>query len=521
MEQQIKSIVIVGGGTAGWLTAAILAADHNVDQGQLLSPTALNITLVESPDVATIGVGEGTWPSMRHTLQHIGISETEFINSCDASFKQGSQFNNWCTNSADTYLHPFSLPVGIPDFNICPYWLPFLQQVSFADAVNAQARLSLAGLAPKQISTAEYSFINNYGYHLDAGKFSNLLQQHATSKLGVQHVKAHIAQIRNTVMGNIDAIITTDGRALHADLFIDCSGAASMLLGQHLAVPFIQQKQVLFNDSALAVQLPYPQADAAIASCTQSTAQPNGWVWDIGLQSRRGVGHVYSSAHCSDDQAEQQLRHYLQQSGAENTELLTLRKLSFNPGHYARCWQKNCVAIGMAAGFIEPLEASALALVEWSAKYVSAQLPLPNSLLSIAADRMNQAFNQHWQQIIEFLKLHYVLSKRRDHDYWHDHRESSSIPPRLQHLLQFWQHKVPSNQDITHSDVLFPAASYQYILYGMGFETQQSAPLKPSQQKKAQALFEENIKRVQQLAAALPPNRQLLDKIRQYGLPPI
>jgi len=211
----------------------------------------------------------------------------------------------------------------------------------------------------------------------------------------------------------------------------------------------------------------------------------------------------------------------LLQQTVEGKPLTDPRFIRFQTGHRQQFWQKNCVAIGMAAGFIEPLEASALALVEWSAKYVSAQLPLPNSLLSVAAERMNQAFNQHWQQIIEFLKLHYVLSKRSDHDYWHDHRESSSIPARLQHLLQFWQHKVPSNQDITHSDVLFPAASYQYILYGMGFETQQSAPLKPSQQKKAQALFEENAKRVQQLAAALPSNRQLLDKIRQYGLPPI
>ncbi|NRQ41747.1 tryptophan 7-halogenase [Rheinheimera sp. YQF-2] len=521
MDTVIKHIVIVGGGTAGWLTAAILAADHNTDNGQLLNTGALHITLVESPDVATIGVGEGTWPSMRNTLQRIGISEAEFITQCDASFKQGSQFNNWRNNSGDSYIHPFSLPAGMPDFNICPYWLPFKQQVSFADAVNAQARLSLAGLAPKQISTAEYSFINNYGYHLDAGKFSSLLQQHATRVLGVNYVRAHIADITNTVQGDIAAIITKDGAAITADLFIDCSGTASLLLGRHLAVPFVPQKQVLFNDSAIAVQVPYQQPDEAIASCTQSSAQPVGWIWDIGLQSRRGVGQVYSSAHCDDKQAEQQLRRYLQQSGILDTDQLTLRKLSFTPGHYARCWQNNCVAIGMAAGFIEPLEASALTLVEWSAKYVSAQLPLPASLVSISAARMNQAFSQHWQQIIEFLKLHYVLSKRSDHDYWHDHRESSGIPSALQNLLQLWQHKVPSAHDVTHSDVLFPAASYQYILYGMGFETRGYPELKPTLQKKAHGLFEENAKRIQQLAAALPGNRQLLDKIRQYGLPPI
>lgn len=521
MDKAIKQIVIVGGGTAGWLTAAILAADHNADQGRLLTPAPLQITLVESPDIATIGVGEGTWPSMRNTLQRIGISETQFLNSCDASFKQGSQFNNWCSNATDSYLHPFSLPVGAAGMNICPYWLPFRQQVAFADAVSPQPRLCAEGLAPKQISTAEYSFINNYGYHLDAGKFSSLLQQHATAKLGVNHIQAHIAQITNSVNGDIATIVTTDGTAISADLFIDCSGTASLLLGKHYAVPFVTQQHVLFNDSALAVQVPYQQPDAAIASCTLSTARPCGWIWDIGLQSRRGVGHVYSSAHCSDAQAEQQLQHYLLQSGVAGMAQLTLRKLSFTPGHYSKCWQNNCVAIGMAAGFIEPLEASALALVEWSANYLSAQLPMPAAMLPLAAGRMNRAFTQHWQQIIEFLKLHYVLSKRSDHDYWHDHRESAGIPQPLQQLLQLWQHKVPSNQDITHSDVLFPAASYQYIVYGMQFNTRPYSKLKPSLVQKADALFADNAKRLSYQATALPTNRQLLDKIRQYGLPPI
>ncbi|MEN3156898.1 tryptophan halogenase family protein [Alkalimonas sp. NCh-2] len=521
MDTVIKQIVIVGGGTAGWLTAAILAADHNADQGRLLTPATLQITLIESPDIASIGVGEGTWPSMRNTLQRIGISETDFLNSCDASFKQGSQFINWCTNTTDSYFHPFSLPIGTAEMAICPYWLPFRQQVAFADAVSPQPRLCAAGLAPKQISTAEYSFINNYGYHLDAGKFSNLLQQHATEKLGVHHVKAHIAQITNNANGDIATLVTADGTVISANLFIDCSGTASLLLGKHYAVPFVPQQHRLFNDSALALQVPYDQPDAAIASCTVSTAQPSGWVWDIGLQSRRGVGHVYSSAHCSDEQAEQQLQRYLHQSGVTDTAQLNWRKLSFKPGHYNKCWHHNCVAIGMAAGFIEPLEASALALVEWSANYLSAQLPLPVSLLTLAAERMNQAFTRHWQQIIEFLKLHYVLSKRSDHAYWHDHRESSSIPEPLQQLVQLWQHKVPSAQDITHSDVLFPAASYQYIVYGMHMNTQPYSHLKPSLVQQADQLFAENAKRRAHQAAALPDNRQLLNKIRQYGLPPI
>jgi len=296
----------------------------------------------------------------------------------------------------------------------------------------------------------------------------------------------------------------------------------SILLGEHLQVPFLSQQHVLFNDSALAVQMPYPVADAPIASCTHSTAQSCGWVWDIGLPTRRGIGHVYSSSHISDSAAEQQLRSYLTTDfGEAAANSAEFRKLNIAPGHRALCWKNNCIAIGMAAGFIEPLEASALALVEWTAKTLSNQLPANRAVMDISAKRLNQAFLQHWQQIIEFLKLHYVLSQRADHDYWHDHRESSSIPTQLQEALQLWRYQVPSASDISHSDVLFPAASYQYVLYGMGFQTQLSGGQKPSLQRKAQQLFLENNQRIQTLKPLLDNNRTLLEKIRRHGLPKI
>lgn len=527
MDNPIRSIVIVGGGAAGWITAGLLAAEHNADQGVLATSPKLTISLIESPDVPIIGVGEGTWPSMRLTLQKIGISETEFLLCCDASFKQGSKFINWRGQTAnstlsDSYLHPFSLPIGQQELNLCPFWLPHQQDVAFADAVCQQLQLAELGLAPKQIATAEYSFINNYGYHLNAGKFSQLLQKHITEKLGVRYIADHVTAIHSQQNGDIASLTTVSHGEISGDLFIDCSGSRSMLLGEHLQVPWVSQQQVLFNDSALAVQMPYPTADAAIASCTHSTAQSCGWIWDIGLPTRRGIGHVYSSAHLSEDAAAQQLRHYLTVDfGAEAASQAEFRKLSFAPGHRAVCWKNNCVAIGMASGFIEPLEASALALVEWTAKTLSSQLPANRAVMDIVAARLNKVFLQHWQQIIEFLKLHYVLSQRADDDYWHDHRESSSIPASLQDALQLWRYQVPSAMDISHSDVLFPAASYQYVLYGMGFQTQLSGSQKPSLQRKAQQLFNENIQRIQTLKQVLDDNRSLLQKIRQHGLPTI
>ncbi|WP_445773336.1 tryptophan halogenase family protein [Shewanella sp.] len=525
MQKPITQIVIVGGGTAGWITAGLLAAEHNVDKGILAHSPKLNITLIESPDVATIGVGEGTWPSMRSTLSKIGIDENDFIRRCDASFKQGSRFIDWRfdtnTTQSNSYLHPFSLPHGHQELDLCPFWLPHSEQVSFAQAVCSQEVLSQLGLAPKTISTAQYHFQNNYGYHLNAGKFSQLLTEHCTQKLGVNHIYDHVERIINNEQGDIETLVTKQHGDISGQLFIDCTGVKSLLLGEHLQVPFLCQKSVLFNDSALAVQVPYDSPSSPIASCTHSTAQTNGWIWDIGLPTRKGVGYVYSSSHSNDNQAEQVLRDYLTANGTSNESfsMLEPRKLNINPGYHAKCWQNNCIAIGMAAGFIEPLEASALALIEWTASTLAQQLPPNRQVMDTIAERVNLRYQQHWQQIIDFLKLHYVISQREADAYWRDHRDSSSIPERLQAQLDLWRYQAPSQHDISYKEALFPAASFQYVLYGMGFQTQWPQHVKPSMQQLAQRLFTDNQQRTQALSKSLPTNRALLDKVAQYGFP--
>lgn len=514
MNHPVKKIVIVGGGSAGWLTAGIIAAEHKTN-----TKDGIEITLIESPQVATVGVGEGTWPSMRSTLKNIGISETEFIISCDASFKQASKFDNWIHGNGDSYFHPFSLPAGFYETNIAEYWQPHKDQVSFADATTMQSHLCKQGLAPKQISTPEYSFNVNYGYHLDAGKFATLLQKHCTEKLGVKHIRDHVQGINSHQNGDIASLTSQSSGVLEADLFIDCTGFKSLLLGEHYGVEFISQQHVLFNDTALAVHVPYPDENSPIASHTLSTAQTNGWIWDIGLPSRRGVGHVFSSDHSSDDKAEQQLRTYIKPSLGSKADTIDIRKININPGHRAKFWHKNCVAIGMSAGFIEPLEASALAMIELSAKMIAEQLPANRQVMDITAQRFNDKFSYRWQRIIEFLKLHYLLSKRQDSDYWHDNRSSESIPEHLQTLLALWQYQTPFGYDTHHSEELFPAASFQYVLYGMGFETQ--LPERQRRQDKtsmANNFFNDNIKKTQHLSQTLSSNRDLINKIQQYGL---
>ncbi len=506
----------MGGGSAGWLTAGVIAAEHRVDSR---AEQPLELLLIESPDVPTIGVGEGTWPSMRSTLQRIGLSETEFIRECDASFKQGTWFRNWQAGDGDTYSHPFSVPVDFAEINLAPHWLALTNAPPFADAVTPQTGLFADCLAPKQITTPEYAFVVNYGYHLDAGKFAGLLQRHCTEKLGVRHIKANVSQINAAENGDIRSVTTDRAGEIAGDLFIDCTGTSSLLLGEHFEIPFESRQACLFNDTALAAQVPYATEDQAIQSCTLSTAQTAGWIWDIGLPTRRGTGHVYSSAHISEDEATAQLLAYIRESAGDKAAAdVVPRKIRFQPGHRRKFWHRNCVAIGMSSGFIEPLEASALVLVELAAGMIADQLPPTREVMGIVAKRYNRKFLRHWDQIIEFLKLHYVLNARDDSPYWQDNRADASVPEKLREQLLLWRHRSLWHPDAEAVDDLFPTASYQYVLYGMGFRTLPRRTRGEQQdRRRAEELFRKNASRAEQLRKALPGNRELLDKVREFG----
>jgi len=514
MNKPTKSIVIVGGGTAGWLTAGRIAAQHAAN-----SPTGISVTLIESPNIPTVGVGEGTWPTMRSTLMKLGISETDFIRECDASFKQGAKFSRWVDGSAkDFYYHPLMLPQGFGKTNLAAHWQLAQSSQSFSEAVCFQEALCEQGCAPKSITTPEFNAVANYAYHLNAGKFSQFLQKHCCEKLGVKHILAEVTQVNAGENGDITSLTTAQAGTISGALFVDCSGFSSLLLGQHFKVPFIDASQTLFIDSALAVQIPYANEDAPIASHTISTAQQAGWIWDIGLLHRRGIGHVYSSRHTSEDQALQRLEEYIGPAFAQ----ANVRKIPIQSGHRQIFWKNNCVAVGLAAGFLEPLEASALVLVELSASMIAEQLPACRAVMDITAKRFNETFLYRWARIIDFLKLHYILSKRTDNAFWVDNRAPKTIPASLQELMELWRYHTPCDHDFTSNNEVFPAASYQYVLYGMGFETDYSHSRHQLQDHKmAFEQFAKNQKNIQQVLRSLPSNRELLNKIHTHGLQPI
>ena len=515
MLRTVQRIVIVGGGTAGWLTAGGIAARH---KGRIKAGE-FSVTLVESPNIAIIGVGEGTWPTLRTTLEKMGVSETEFFRECDAAFKQGAKFARWTTGADDDhYYHPLVLPQGFTQVNLAPYWLLSGNGKSFCDAVCPQGALCDDGLAPKMITTPEYQAVANYAYHLDAGKFAPFLQKHCTEKLGVRHVLADVQSVTQHENGDIKCVVTAQAGEIEGDLFVDCTGFSSLLLGKTLGVPFKECGDVLFCDTALAVQVPFASADAPMASQTNSTALRAGWVWDIGLPTRRGIGYVYSSRHSSEEAAREELAAYV----GPAIEGLSVRKIPIRSGHRGTFWKNNCVAVGLAAGFLEPLEASAIVLIELSAKLISEQMPANRGVMDIVAARFNEVTTYRWGRIIDFLKLHYALTKRTDSQFWIDNADPATMPDRLRRLLQLWKYQSPwFTDEFDRLEEVFPQASYQYVLYGMGFRTEVDPLDNVAADALAARYFKENDAQTRQMRAQLPKNRDLIRKIHQYGLQPI
>jgi tryptophan halogenase len=459
----IRHILIVGGGTAGWLTAAFLARTLGTAAG------GPRVTLVESSDIGIIGVGEGTFPSIRGTLAAIGLDEARFIRDCDATFKQGVSFVDW-SRVGERYFHPFNAPSqrpGAPE--LLPYWLlGEAGERAFADAVSMQQRVADASRAPKRASDGDWLGPMNYAFHFDAGKFATLLAAHAQS-LGVERVIATVERVARRDDGGIAAVVTRERGALSADLFVDCSGFRALLIGEALGAPRKRVDDVLFVDRALAVQVPYPAPDTSIASYTISTAHEAGWTWDIGLHKRRGVGYVYSSRHTSDEQAERVLRSYV----GPAAESLTPRFLKLDTGYRETQWIANCVAVGLSAGFLEPLESSGIGLIEAAAYLIGYLFPADGNF-EPAARQFNEHMRARFERIVDFLKLHYALTRRDDNAFWRDNADPVSWTPTLRDRLAQWRGRPPHRLDFIADLEMYPPSSWQYVLYGMGYATELS-----------------------------------------------
>jgi tryptophan halogenase len=262
------------------------------------------------------------------------------------------------------------------------------------------------------------------------------------------------------------------------------------------------------------VQVPNSDSDAPNSSQKIATAKAAGWIWDIGLQSRRGVGYTYSSEHTDDETALRTLQDYVGATQGPGHDEIEPRKLEFEPGHRERFWHRNCVAVGMSAGFLEPLEASALVMIELAGQFIVEQWPVDRGGMQRVAKSYNELFRYRWDRVIDFLKLHYVLSQRTDSQYWTDNRKQETIPDSLSERLELWRQRAPRQDDFSYQDEIFSAASYQYVLYGMGFDTQVSNKARhQARYDEAMQFFVNNNQAANRIIGGLPSNRDLLNSI--------
>ena len=449
-------IVIVGGGAAGWISAGFLVRALNQ-----LRPTA-ELTLIESPDVRRIGVGEATFPTLRRTLQQLGISEREFLRRTQATFKQGVRFVDWA-QSGHFYYHPFEALLQQTGGEVGERWLARMaagEARPFAYDFGVQVYAADARRSPKLVSDPEYAGMLNYAYHVDADLLGDYLAERMTAA-GVRHLRDEVVDVQlDADSGDIAALRTRSGERVEGDFFVDCTGFASVLLGKAMGVGFRSYRDHLLCDRAVAMRLPYAQPGVEIDPFTTARALGSGWMWKVGLQERAGVGYVYSSEFLSDDAAEAELRRSVGAPADASARLLRIRT-----GRSEVAWERNCAAIGLAGGFIEPLESTGILLIEESARMLAASIPLKGE-----REAVRRAYNRFvaelYEEIRDFIVLHYCVSQRRDTPFWREVVRDERIPDRVQELLALWRERPPADEDLATRHA-FPALSYQYVLYGM------------------------------------------------------
>ena len=507
-----RRVLIAGGGTAGWLTACYLAKVLGSDPA-----TCPQITLIESPDIGTIGVGEGSFATIRTTLQTLGIDEATFLRESTATFKQGIRFADWeitpQNGAHGHYFHPFEPPYWVDGAGLLPYWL--LQdektRVPFAQAVTFQKRVAEAQKGPKRPHEGGYGGPLNYAYHFDAMKFAGLLSRHAVS-MGVTHLQGKIIDVTLTDDGAIHSLMTDNHGALEADLYVDCTGFAAVLIGKALKSPFKSVKHQLLTDRAIACQVAYEDPGAPIESYTVSTGHEAGWTWDIGLKSRRGVGYVYSSEHSTDERAEEILRAYV---GPRGTDYST-RVIKFETGYREQQWIKNCVAIGLSAGFFEPLEATGIMMIEVAVGMLTEFFPHAGPLDG-QARLFNHLMTLRNEKTVNFLKLHYCVTKRTE-SFWRENADARTIPDELNELLAMWKYRPPARFDFLDDIDTFAYFNYQYILYGMNYATDIRAKAGGfTRAEAAGAIFDKIALYAEQAVKDLPTHRALIEQIYATG----
>lgn len=438
----------MGGGSAGWMTAAALS--------RMLSADSVRITLVESDQIGTIGVGEATIPDVINFNAMLGIPEAEFLRETNGTFKLGIKFVNW-GRLGEAYFHPFG-PLGADmngiDFH--QYWLRHRGDVKagLIEDYSLSAKAAKAGKFTRPESSPRSVLSQlRYAYHFDATAYAAYLRRYA-EKRGARRIEGQVVEVRRDAgTGFIESIDLDDGSAIEGDLFFDCTGFRGLLIGDALGVPFKDWSHWLPCDTAQAVAC---ESGDSLLPYTVSTAKSAGWQWRIPTQTRTGNGHIYSSAFMGDDEAVESLLRDL-----DGRPLGAPRKIRFRTGHRSRFWEKNCVAIGLSGGFLEPLESTSLYLIQegvskFLSLFPSAEMP------DTVRNEYNRQLEKKFEQVRDFIILHYKATERDDSEFW-NYCRTMDIPSSLRDRIDLFRE---AGRVFRYEDELFAKPNWIAVMLG-------------------------------------------------------
>ncbi|MEP7007677.1 MAG: tryptophan halogenase family protein [Sphingomonas bacterium] len=468
MGKPITNITIVGGGTAGWIVAAYL--NHRLQWG-LTGRKDVRIALIESPNIPTIGVGEATVPTLKGTLRILEISEAEFVMRTNATLKLGIRFDNWqrrADGTPYTYVHPFTGGATVrgrnPGYSFQRYGLPgqeaahgddFLDTVSYTRAAMDQTK------GARGLEDPEFSGPLQYAYHLDAALLAGFLQELCVAR-GVEHIRDEVDGVTRDERGHIASLQLKERGDWPVELVVDCTGFRGLLINEAMDEPFLPLSDYLLNDRAIPIQV-QRENQRVVTPATIAHSMDSGWAWRIPLHSRDGTGYVYSSAFISDDQALDEFSRLL----GDAEQLMAPRVLKMRVGRSRRSWVKNCIAIGPSSGFLEPLESTTIMSVELAARWLLQNFPTTDFEPPLLR-QFNRNIERFYDEVRDFLGLHFSLSDREDTPYWRAIRHDAKISDGLRENLAVWKHVLPSIAD-ARTDTIFSHWSVQSVLFGKGF----------------------------------------------------
>jgi flavin-dependent dehydrogenase len=514
-------LVIVGGGTSGWMTASYLSKAFD----------DLDITLIESGTVGTIGVGEATFSTVKLFFDFLELHERDWMPHCSGSYKLAIRFQNW-TKDGGHFYHPFQRYETSDGMTGAEWWLKLRngEPVDYAcfvtphicDAMRSPRFLDGTvydekvqdyfddGKPVPNASIARHEVQYPYAYHFNAAELARYLQGYATDR-GVKRIVDDVVDVVLDEEGAIAGVQTKDNGLISADLFVDCTGFRGLLINKALNEPFTSFNDTLLNDSAVAIQVPRDIEKLGMRPYTTAHAHNAGWSWNIPLYGRDGTGYVYSSQFIDKDEAEREFREFLGPAAKD----CTANHIRMRIGRSRNSWVKNCVAIGLSSGFVEPLESTGIFFIQHGIEELVNHFPRGTQIDPNMVRSYNQTINQCIDGVRQFLTIHYAGGKRDDTPYWRA-ATNVQLPEDLAERMRIFKARLPSDRNIFQPFHGFEAYSWSIMLLGLGYEPEgHLALLDHLDESRAREMFAQVQQKAKWLVKALPSQYEYLTHVRQ------